>query len=112
MHKMRAVRRGSALTTFSIVLAFTAINGQSIKASTLIQYTTSGTVDTTGISGVPVISFMSLKENQFSSTSYFSLGNFEVAPLSLGESTSYNDTPFQITLVVNHVEGEVPDPNE
>lgn len=109
---MRAVRRRSALTTLGIVLALTTLNGQPVKASTLIQYTTSGSVDSTGISGVPVVSFVSLDQNQFSSASYFSLGNFKVDPLPLGKSTTYDDTPFQITLTVNQVEGNTPEPNE
>ncbi|WP_422930962.1 PEP-CTERM sorting domain-containing protein [Singulisphaera sp. PoT] len=98
--------------TFVILLTFTALNSHATQASTLIQYTTSGTIESTGITGTPIISFVSLDQNQFSSASYFSLGNFDVAPLPAGQSTTYDDTPFHITLVVNQVEGEAPSPNQ
>ncbi len=109
---MYAVRRRSALSTFVILLGLTALDSQSVKASTLIQYSTSGTIDSSGITGVPDISFVSLSQNQFSSASFFSLGNFDVAPLPEGQSTTYNNTPFHITLVVNQIQGLVPDPNQ
>lgn len=87
--------------------------GASAQASPIVSYTTSGQVQATGVTGTPVISFNSVVTNQsFNSPSSFSLGDFTVAALPSGQSTTYTDTPFSVTLLVNKVDGSTPDPNQ
>src|SRR6185437_13382112 len=70
-------------------------------------------VQSTGVTGTPVISFNSVVTNQsFNSPSAFSLGDFTVAALPTGQSTTYTDTPFSVTLLVNKVDGNTPNPNQ
>jgi hypothetical protein len=109
---MRMVRRRSGFSALAIALSLTAFSGSYAKASTLITYSTSGTIDSTGVAGAPVISFVSLTANDFTASSFFSLGSFQVAPLQAGQTTSYTHTPFHITLVVDQVNGAAPSPNE
>lgn len=109
---MRMVRRRSGLSTIVIALGFTAVTASHAAASTLIQYSTSGTIGSSGVTGAPVISFISLNENEVIPTSFLSLGSFQVAGLQSGQSTTYTHTPFHITLVVDQVNGAVPLPNE
>jgi hypothetical protein len=82
------------------------------QASPLVNYSTSGTIDSDGITGTPVISFNSVVSSSFASPSSFSLGDFQVAPLPDGQTATYTNTPFHITLLVNSVDGTEPDPNE
>jgi hypothetical protein len=108
---MRMVRRWSGLWTIVAALGLTAMPGSGASASTLITYSTSGTIASSGVTGTPVISFDSLNQNTLNSPSYFSLGDFQVAGLPGTQSTTYNATPFQITLIVNDVNGVAPTPN-
>jgi hypothetical protein len=105
------VRRWSGLWTTVAAVALTVLPVSGASASALITYSTSGTIGSTGVTGTPVISFDSLNENTLNSPSYFSLGDFQVAGLPTGQSTTYNNTPFQITLIVNKVNGDTPVPN-
>src|SRR5690242_477860 len=59
-----------------------AMSSDSIKS--FMEYSTSGTIDPTGISGTPVISFNSVADGAFTAPSSFSLGEFQVAPLPSG----------------------------
>lgn len=97
----------------STVLAVALIAPATVaQASPVVNYSTSGTIDSPGVSGTPVISFNSVLNSSFGSPSSFSLGDFQVAALPDGQTTTYNDTPFHITLLVNTVDGSKPDPNE
>ncbi len=69
-----------------------------------LSYTTSGQVDTkTGVTGTNVISFVPLNtgNNVDLSTGQtnLSLGNFVISPLAAGVTTTYKNTPFQISLL-------------
>jgi len=108
---MRMVRRWSGFSTLAIALTAMAGTSSNVSAATLIQYSTSGAVESTGITGSPVISFKSLTDATFNSPSFFSLGDFQVAALPTGQSTTYDHTPFHITLIADKVEGSTPIPN-
>jgi hypothetical protein len=109
---MRMVRGWSGVSKLALALGLTFFAGANVSASTLVTYSTSGTVESSGVSGSGVISFKSLTDASFNSPSFFSLGDFQVAALPEGESTTYNDTPFSITLIANEVDGSVPNPND
>lgn len=109
---MRMVRRWSGVSKLAFALSLAFLTGSSASASTLFTYSTSGTVESTGVTGSGgVISFSSLTDATFNSPSFFSLGDFQVAALPAGESTTYDQTPFKITLIANEVDGGVPTPN-
>ena len=77
-----------------------------------MEYSTSGQVGSTGVTGTPVISFNSVAAASFTAPSSFSLGEFLVAALPEGTSTSYSNTPFSITYLDQKVDGIVPTINE
>ncbi len=81
-------------------------------ASPVVNYSTSGTIDSTGVTGTPVINFNSILNSSFESPSSLSLGDFQVAALPDGQTTTYANTPFHITFLVNSVDGSKPNPNE
>lgn len=108
---MRMVRSWSGVSKLALALSLTFLTGANVSASTLFTYSTSGTVESSGVEGSGVISFSSLTDASFNSPSFFSLGDFQVAALPAGESTTYKDTPFSITLIANEVDGDVPVPN-
>jgi hypothetical protein len=76
-----------------------------------MNYSTSGTIDPTGVTGTPVISYDSVANGSFNAPSAFSLGSFQVAALPAGLSTTYNNTPFHITYLANMVNGGTPSVN-
>jgi len=82
------------------------------QASPVINYSTSGTIDSDGVTGTPIISFNSVLNSSFDSPSSFSLGDFQVAALPDTQTTKYTNTPFHITFLVNSVDGSAPNPNE
>jgi hypothetical protein len=82
------------------------------QANPVVNYSTSGTIDSTGVSGTPVINFNSILNSSFDSPSSFSLGDFQVAALPDGQTTSYTNTPFHITYLVNTVDGNKANPNQ
>jgi hypothetical protein len=90
------------------------------QASPLVNYSTSGQIDPkTGVTGSSVISFNSVGTSANGSVagvivspSSFSLGDFQVAKLPDGQSTTYTNTPFSITYLVNTVDGNKPSPNQ
>jgi hypothetical protein len=104
------VRRWSGFS-FAIAIAAIAGTDSSVSAATLVKYSTSGTVESSGITGSPVISFKSLADATFNSPSFFSLGDFQVAALPVGQATTYSHTPFHITFIADEVGGSSPVPN-
>ena len=82
------------------------------QADPIVNYSTSGTIDSTGVTGTPVISFNSVLNSSFNAPSSLSLGDFQVAALPNSQTTSYTNTPFHITYLANQVNGSAPDPNQ
>jgi hypothetical protein len=101
----------AGLPSLVLVLGLTA-PALTAKASPVVNYSTSGTIDSTGVSGTPVIGFNSILNSSFASPSQFSLGAFQEAALPDGQTTTYTNTPFHITYLVNTVDGNTPDPNQ
>ena len=83
-----------------------AASSPSQSAKVLMSYATSGAIDTSGVNGTPVVSFNSVPSGQFTTPSSFSLGEFMVAALPSGVTTTYANTPFSITYLVNSVDGK------
>ncbi|MDR3634634.1 MAG: PEP-CTERM sorting domain-containing protein [Isosphaeraceae bacterium] len=109
---MKTVNWQAGRRTFALALLLTACLAPGASASALVGYSTSGTIDGTGVTGTPVISFSSTSSGTFNAPSDFSLGDFHVSALADGQATTYTDTPFHITLTVNQVNGAAPEPNQ
>ena len=104
--------RWTGLPTTVMVLGLFA-QAPVAQADPIINYSATGNVDNSGITGAgPIINFANITNNSFSSPSHFSLGDFSVTALNAGQSTTYTNTPFEITLVVNTVNGTTPSPNQ
>jgi hypothetical protein len=121
---MRKNSTWTGLPTMVMALGLVAWTASVVKADPTITYDTSGAVSTTGITGSNVISFVPItfnsastsssttpSSNTFTSPSNFSLGYFQVGQLDPGVSTTYNNTPFSITLHFDTVNGATPTPN-
>ena len=80
--------------------------------NSVMQYGTSGSIGTTGITGPNVISFVPEQSGTVTTPSSFSLGTFVVGFLPPGQTTSYVNTPFSITYTTQQVNGVEPDPNQ
>lgn len=109
---MHTTRGWTGLRAAAVALALAAGFASAAQAEPLISYSTSGTIGLTGISGPNVISFNSVLTGAYTAPSSFSLGEFLVAPLNDGITTSYTNTPFTITYLTTQVDGATPDPNE
>ncbi len=119
---------GLRTSAVALSLAFGAASAAradviSMPATATIDYSTSGQIDTSaGVTGTNVISYDSITpgktdaagnvEGSFTSPSQFSLGNFVVAALPVGQSTTYTNTPFSITYISTSVNGATPSPND
>lgn len=108
MRHNRLVR--SWMTSLALVFGVASLTQAAVSpaqsAKVLMNYATSGSIDSTGVDGIPVVSFNSVPTGQFTTPSSFSLGEFMVSALPNGVSTTYTDTPFSITYLVSQVDGQ------
>ncbi len=109
---MRKSCRLAGLRTWTLALGLVVCTAASGRADAIMSYDTSGSIDSSGVTGPGVISFIPITSNSFNSPSGFSLGEFQVAALPGGQSTTYKNTPFHITFLVASVNGQTPTPNE
>jgi hypothetical protein len=103
--KMGMTRGWTGLGTAIIavgLIAWSAPNAaaDSISQNNILQYSTSGAIGTSGVTGAGnVISFVPVQNASVDTESNISLGYFQVAGLSAGQSTTYDNTPITLTLV-------------
>ena len=116
--------RTSAVALALAVGAASGARGDTIS-NPIFDYTTSGSIDTSaGIAGTNVISFDSISapvaaasatgttpNNEITAPSNLSLGNFVVAALPKGQSTTYTNTPFKISFIDQMINGAAPEVN-
>lgn len=109
---------GSRLAATALAIGLVAGFGLQAQAASMlvtseVEYSTSGNViSTSGVQGSNVISFNSVAGGSFLSPSSFSLGEFLVASLPVGVSTTYVDTPFEINLFAEKINGVELDSND
>jgi hypothetical protein len=111
---MHMTKGWSGLRTAVIALSLFAWTTTGVKAApvpNLLDYSTAGLIEgTSGISGTNVISFVPVgtTNNPYAEVdpnSNLPLGSFQVAPLPAGQSTTYTNTPFQISFIPNSYGG-------
>lgn len=66
------------------------------------SYSTSGTVGSSGVNGPGAVSFNGITQGSLVVPSAFSLGDFQALNLPDGKSTTFTDTPFQISFLSDH----------
>src|SRR5690349_17154476 len=78
---MRKSRQWTGFRAGVLALSLVSLAATSGRADALMNYSTSGSIDSTGVSGPGIISFIPVSTNQFNAPSAFSLGDFQVAAL-------------------------------
>jgi hypothetical protein len=100
---MRMTKGWTGLRIAVIALGLSTSASTTIKADSILGYSTAGAIDATsatdGVTGANVISFVPISAAQIDTTSNIPLGYFQVAALTAGASTKYDNTPFSITFV-------------
>lgn len=66
------------------------------------SYSTSGTVGSSGVTGPGSLSFNGITKASLVVPSAFSLGDFQALNLPDGKTTTFTDTPFQISFLSDH----------
>jgi hypothetical protein len=89
------------------VLALIVLAGGTPRAQAdgILSYHTSGGPGTADISGSPAISFVPVQNGSVDTASNISLGTFVEAALPSGQSTTYNNTPFSLSLIPDSFNG-------
>ena len=100
---MHRIQGWTGLRAAVIALGLVAWTATGATAAPL-SYTTSGQVDTTtGVTGTNVVSFVPLSSGNSVDLSTgqtnAGLGNFVISPLADGVTTTYTNTPFQISFL-------------
>jgi hypothetical protein len=93
------IRLRSAVVAVGL-LAWSTTGASADAISNLLDYSTAGSIDTSvGVTGANVISYVPVTNASISPTSNIPLGEFQVAALPSGQTTTYEKTPFSITFV-------------
>lgn len=89
------------------VLALTALAWYAPRAQAdgILAYHTSGGPGTADITGSPAISFVPVQDGSVNTNSNISLGTFVVASLPNGQSTTYDNTPFSLSMIPDSFNG-------
>jgi hypothetical protein len=108
---MRVTSKWTGLRTAVLGLGLVAWAASQGLASP-ITYGTTGTIDSSGVTGANVVGFANLSQQNLpdAGTTFLSLGNFQVTGRQDGGTTSYSNTPFSITFQVDGANGKA-DPN-
>lgn len=106
---MRMTKGWTGLRTAVIALglvAWTATGVEASPVSGLLDFSTAGSIDSNGVTGSNVLSFVPVSNIKIDPTSNIPLGLFQVAALQDGQKTTYDDTKFNITFLPNSFNGK------
>jgi hypothetical protein len=105
---MRKTRGWHGLRTAVIALGLVAWTATGAQAARL-NYNVSGQIDpANGVKGTNVVSFVPITPNTAdlsSGATNAGLGNFVLAPLADGKTTTYKNTPFKINFLPSTYDG-------
>lgn len=82
-----------------LALALPATAGSMPNDNPLISYSTSGAIGSAGVTGFNAVSFQSATAVPAPGSTSISLGDFQLAALPPGLTTTYVNTPFTITFL-------------
>jgi PEP-CTERM motif len=100
MMRMTQGRTGLRSAVVAVgLLAWSTTGAKADAISNLLDYSTAGSIDTSiGVTGKNVISYVPITNASIDPTSNIPLGEFQVAALPAGQTTTYDKTPFSITF--------------
>ena len=108
---MRMTRGWTGLRIAVIAVGLLAWHAPLAQADSILEYTTAGGPPAPASGDAPAISFVPVQNESVDTASNISLGTFVVAALPAGESTTYNNTPFTLSLIPDSFNGtKVNDP--
>jgi hypothetical protein len=96
---MHITRGWTGFRAAVLTLAALAWSAPRAQADGILNYHTSGGPGTANITGSPAISFVPVEHGSVDTASNVSLGTFVVAALPSGHTTTYNNTPFSLSLI-------------
>jgi len=102
---MQMTRGWTGFRTAVVALGLIAWCSPHARADGILAYHTSGGPGTADIGGSPAISFVPVQSGSVDTASNISLGTFVVAALPSGHSTTYNNTPFSLSLIPDSFNG-------
>jgi hypothetical protein len=106
------MRAGKRLRAWTIVALGLIASGEVATQASPIQFNTTGSVDSFGVTGTPVVTFQGVANGSMTAGSTFSLGQFQIAAPPAGTTSTYLNIPFQILFKVESIGGEAPSPNQ
>jgi hypothetical protein len=101
---MRLAIARTGFLVASMLMAGLAQPAEPSAIASSIDFQTTGTVGSTGVTGAPVLRFEG-RDDSLTTGSTFDLGRFVVSPSPDGRSTTYKDTPFDVTFAARAVDG-------
>jgi hypothetical protein len=102
---MQMTKGWTGFRTAAIALGLLAWSASDTRADGILSYHTSGGPGTADIGGAPAISFVPVQNGTVDTASNISLGTFVVAALPDGKATTYNHTPFSLSLIPDSFNG-------
>jgi len=100
---MLSALRPAGLGTLALAMGLASATPS--QAANIVHYSTSGSVDATGVSGGGLIGFAPIASGTFADPSQFSLGQFLVPAQPDGQVTTFTHTPFHIRFDIQDVNG-------
>ena len=97
---MQMTQGWKRLRSVAIALGLFAWAGTTAKADGILTYGTSGFISgTQGVTGTNVITYESITNATVDTSSNLQLGSFQVAAVTPDATTTYKDTPFEISVL-------------
>ncbi len=109
---MRRIRGWTGLKASVVALGLVATLAGSAQAAPMMTYDTIGsTIGSSTVADPGAITFTPVTGASFLAPSALSLGAFQIQPVADGQTATYNNVPFTITLNSTMVGGAAPNPN-
>jgi hypothetical protein len=109
---MSMKRTGSVAGAALAVLAFFGASADAAPLASRIGFSTSGQVGTEGVVGPDAIGFNSVASDAIDAPGLMTLGSFQLATQPAGSTTTYVNTPFSVTFLVDSIDGQPPAINQ
>ncbi len=109
---MRTTRMWAASSALALLGLFLAQPLSASPMASLVTYDAVGQVGISGTSGPSAIGFDSQWNGSLFAPGYLDLGSFTMVNPNPGIHTTYNNTPFWISVTIKTIDGVSPVPNE